>query len=155
MLLYNSFGGFWVFYLMWFVISASTNKFSYCLAQPLGGFLQIFLVVTNAQEFSIELLEQLSGFWCRHPNVWWGESCGFRGSLGWMTKDEFINFNLTYMGDLSKIFSRYKVSYSCTSNASWISPIFIEKIKMEDIWVHSLYWVASSSYFNFRFFASY
>ena len=46
-----------------------------------------------------------------------------------MTKDEFINYNLTYMGDLSKVFSRYEVSYSCTSNASWISPIFIEKNK--------------------------
>ena len=40
------------------MISASINKFSYCFAQPIGGFLQIFLVVTNAQTLSIELLEQ-------------------------------------------------------------------------------------------------
>jgi len=39
------------------------------------------LVVTNAQTLSIELLEQFCGFRCRHPYVWWGESCGFRCSV--------------------------------------------------------------------------
>jgi hypothetical protein len=33
------------------------------------------------------------------------------------------------MGDLSKNFSRYEVRCSCGCNASWISPVLIEKLQ--------------------------
>ena len=87
------------------MISASINKFSYCLAQVVGGFLQILLVLTKAQTFSIELFEQLSGFRCRHPYVWQDESCEFRRALGSITKDKFITHTVALMGGLSKNFS--------------------------------------------------
>ena len=110
------------------MISASTNKFSYCLAQCVGGFEQILLAVTNAQAFSIELFPQLFGFPCRHPYVWWGESSEFRGAFFSITKDKFITFTVALMGDLSKNFSRYEVQCSCGCDASWVSPKLLEKL---------------------------
>ena len=94
------------------MVSASINKFSYCVAQRAGGFKQIVSAVTNAQTLSIELLEQFCGFRCRHPNVWWGESCGCRGAQGSITKDEFITFTVALMGDLTKNFCGFVLSTS-------------------------------------------
>ena len=95
------------------MIQAIFNNFSYCFAQPVGGFKQILLAVTNAQTSSIELLAQLFGFRCRHPYVWQDESCEFRRALGSITKDKFITHTVALMGDLSKNFSGYEVQCSC------------------------------------------
>ena len=114
------------------MISASTNKFSYCLAQLFGGFLQIFLAVTKAQTLSIELLKQFCGVRHRHPYVWWGESSEFRGAFFSITKwekDKFITFTVALMGDLTKNFSRYEVQCSCGCGASWVSPKLLEKLQ--------------------------
>ena len=91
------------------MISASINNFSYCFAQVIGGFKQILSAVTKAQTFSIEFFEQLYGVLCRHPYVWQGESCEFRGALGSITKDKFITHTVTLMGDLSKNFSKLEI----------------------------------------------
>ena len=97
------------------MISASTNKFSYCLAQCVGGFEQILSAVTKAQTFSIELLEQFCGFPCRHPYVWWGESSEFRGAFLSITKweqDKFMTFTVALMGNLIKNFCGFVLSTS-------------------------------------------
>ena len=102
------------------------NNFSYCFAQVIGGFKQILSAVTKAQTFSIEFFVQFSGFRHRHPYVWQGESCEFRGAVGSII-NWFINFTVTLLGDLSKNFSRYEVQCSCGCGASWVSPKLIEK----------------------------
>ena len=93
--------------------------------------------VTKAQTFSIELLEQLFGFRCRHPYVWQGESCGFRGALGSITKwekDKFITHTVALMGDLSKNFSKLEIMCPCSCGADKISPVLIKKLqKVRDI----------------------
>ena len=104
------------------------NNFSYCFAQPVGGFKQILSAVTNAQTLSIEFLAQLFGFRCRHPYVWQSESCEFRGALNSITKDKFITNTIALMGGLSKNFFRYEVQCSCGCGASWVSPKLIEKL---------------------------
>ena len=76
----------------------------------------------------MELLAQLSGFWCRHPYVWQGESCEFRGALGSITKDKFITHTLALMGDLSENFSRLEVQCPCSRGANRISPLLVEKL---------------------------
>jgi Peptidase M15. len=95
----------------------------------LGGFKQILSAVTKAQAFSIELLEQLFGFRCRHPYVWWGESSEFRGAFFLITKDKFISFTVALMGDLSKNFSKLEVMCPCGCGADKISPVLIEKLQ--------------------------
>ena len=105
------------------------NNFSYCFAQPVGGFKQILSAVTNAQTFSIEFLAQLFGFRCRHPYVWQSESCEFRGTLNLITKDKFITHILALMGDLSKKFSKLEIMCPCPCGADKISPVLIEKLQ--------------------------
>ena len=105
------------------------NNFSYCFAQPVGGFKQTLSVVTNAQTFSIEFLAQLFGFRCRHPYVWQGESCEFRGALGSILKDKCITHTLTLMGDLSKNFSKLEIMCPCSCGADKISPVLIKKLQ--------------------------
>jgi len=41
------------------------NNLLYCLAQCIGGFLQILSALTKAQTFSSELFTQVSGLRCR------------------------------------------------------------------------------------------
>jgi len=43
------------------------NNLLYCLAQCIGGFLQILSALTKAQTFSSELFTQVSGLRCRQP----------------------------------------------------------------------------------------
>ena len=105
------------------------NNFSYCLAQPVGGFKQISSAVTNAQTLSIEFLAQLFGFRCRHPYVWQSESCEFRGASNSITKDKFITHTLALMGDLSKKFSKLEIMCPCPCGADKISPVLMRSCK--------------------------
>jgi uncharacterized protein YcbK (DUF882 family) len=80
------------------------------------------------------LLEQFCGFLRLHPNVWQGESCGFKGSLEGMTKEDFclekfITHIVSLMGDLSKNFSRLEIMCPCSCGADKISPVLIEKLQ--------------------------
>jgi uncharacterized protein YcbK (DUF882 family) len=46
-----------------------------------------------------------------------------------MTKDEFITFTVTPMGDLSKNFSKLEIVCPCSCGADKISPVLIEKLQ--------------------------
>jgi len=90
--------------------------------------LQILSAVTKAQTFSISINGQFCGYRRRHPYVWEGESCEFRGAVETII-NLFINLSLTLMGDLSENFSKLEIMCPCSCGADKISSVLIEKLK--------------------------